>query len=161
GAYVLLEEIDRGAMGVVYKARQIKLKRVVALKIILAGEHSDEAELARFRAAAEAVARLQHPNVVQIFEVGEHVGRPFLALEFCPGGSLESKLDGTPMPPRKAARLVGRLARAVEAAHQGRVIHRDLKPANVLLARDGIPKVTDQHKRPVRNSCSRSEHNST
>jgi serine/threonine-protein kinase len=105
--------------------------------------HAGEAEQARFRREAEAIARLQHPNIVQIHEVGEHDGRPFFPLEFCPGGSLEQKLAGTPLPPAEAAALVGVLARAVHAAHQKGVVHRDLKPANVLLAEDGSPRVTD------------------
>jgi WD40 repeat protein/tRNA A-37 threonylcarbamoyl transferase component Bud32 len=141
--YEILGELGRGGMGVVYKARQIKLNRLVALKMILAGGHAGEAELTRFRAEAEAIARLQHPHIVQVYEVGEHDGRPFFSLEFCPGGSLAKKLAGTPLPPREAARLVETLARAVQAAHQANVVHRDLNPANVLLAGDGTPKVTD------------------
>ena len=92
---------------------------------------------------AEAIARLQHPNIVQVHEVGEHEGKPFFSLEFCAGGSLDRKLDGTPLPPREAAALVETLARAMQAAHEQRVIHRDLKPANVLLTEDGTPKITD------------------
>ncbi len=130
-------------MGVVYKARQTRLNRVVALKMILAGGHAGEADLARFRTEAEAVARLQHPNIVQIFEVGEQNGLPFFSLEFCASGSLDRKLNGTPLPAGEAAGLVQKLARAVQAAHEKGVIHRDLKPANVLLAEDGTPKVTD------------------
>jgi WD40 repeat protein len=141
--YEILGELGRGGMGVVYQARHLALNRVVALKMILAGGHAGEHELARFKTEAEAVARLQHPNIVQIHEVGEADGKPFFSLEFCPGGSLEKKLGGTPLPPRDAARLVEVLARAMEAAHQKGIIHRDLKPANVLLAEDGTPKVTD------------------
>ena len=141
--YEILGELGRGGMGVVYKARQIGLNRVVALKMILSGEHAGAEELARFRAEAEAVARLQHPNIVQIHEIAEHEGRPFFSMEFCPGGGLDRKLGGTPLPPVEAARLVETLARAVHAAHRQNVIHRDLKPANVLLAEDGTPKVTD------------------
>jgi tRNA A-37 threonylcarbamoyl transferase component Bud32 len=141
--YEILGELGRGGMGVVYKARQVKLNRVVALKMILAGGHAGEADLARFRTEAEAIARLQHPNIVQIHEVGEHEGKPFFSLEFCPGGSLEKRLDGTPLPPQDAARLVQALAGAMHAAHNANVIHRDLKPANVLLTADGTPKVTD------------------
>src|SRR5262249_13633914 len=120
-----------------------KADRLVALKMILAGSHASEEERQRFRTEVEAVARLSHPNIVQIFEVGEHQGNPFFSLEFCPGGRLDRKLAGTPLDPREAARQVEILARAVEAAHQAKVIHRDLKPANVLLAEDGTPKVTD------------------
>src|SRR5262249_39572512 len=131
--YDILAELGRGGMGVVYKARQTKLNRLVALKMILAGEHAGAAELARFRTEAEAIARLQHPNIVQVFEVREHDGKPFFSLEYCDGGSLAEKLNGTPLPPGEAARIVETLARAVHAAHQKGIVHRDLKPANVLL----------------------------
>jgi hypothetical protein len=140
--YEVLEELGRGGMGVVYKARQVALNRVVALKMILAGAHAGPADSARFKTEAEAVARLQHPHIVQIFEVGEHDGHPYFALEFL-GGGLDRQLAGTPRPPREAARLVELLARAVHAAHAKGVVHRDLKPANVLLAADGTPKLTD------------------
>jgi WD40 repeat protein len=141
--YEILTELGRGGMGVVYQARQIMLNRVVALKMVLGGGHADEANLARFRTEAEAVARLQHPNIVQVFEVGENGGLPFFSLEYCPGGSLDKKLSGTPLPPGEAAALVEQLAWAMHAAHTKGVLHRDLKPANVLLAEDGTPKVTD------------------
>jgi eukaryotic-like serine/threonine-protein kinase len=143
GPYELLEEVGRGAMGVVYRARQAGLERPVALKLVLAGGHATPEDLARFRAEAQAVARLQHPYIVQIHEVGEHEGLPFLALEFCPGGNLARKLDGTPLPPAEGARLIEQLARAVHAVHEQNVVHRDLKPANVLLGPDRTPKVTD------------------
>jgi serine/threonine-protein kinase len=149
GDFELLEELGRGGMGVVYRARQTKLDRVVALKMIRGGQ--DEAELARFRVEAEAIARLQHPNIVQLFEVGEHNGMPFFALEYCAGGSLEERLRGTALLPAEAAAVIAALARAMHAAHQHNVIHRDLKPANVLLAGGDAstpldqltPKVTD------------------
>jgi tRNA A-37 threonylcarbamoyl transferase component Bud32 len=141
--YEILAELGRGGMGVVYRARQTKLGRTVALKMILAGAHAGETDLARFRTEAEAIARLQHPNIVQVYEVGEHGGLPYFSLEFCVGGSLENKLGGTPLPPREAAALVEVLARAMQAAHDKGIIHRDLKPANVLLAEDGTPKITD------------------
>jgi serine/threonine-protein kinase len=141
--YEVLGTLGRGGMGVVYRVRQTRLGRVVAPKMILAGAHAGESELARFRTEAEAIARLQHPNIVQIHEVREHGGLPFFSLEFCGGGSLEKKLNGTPLPPREAAALVEVLARAMQAAHQKGVIHRDLKPANVLLAEDGTPKIAD------------------
>jgi serine/threonine protein kinase len=141
--YEILGELGRGGMGVVYKARQRKADRLVALKMILAGGHAGPDQLARFRTEAEAIARLQHSHVVQIFEVGEHQGLPFFSLEFCPGGSLDKKLAGTPLPPTKAAALVEKLARAMQAAHEAKILHRDLKLANVLLAADGAPKITD------------------
>jgi WD40 repeat protein/tRNA A-37 threonylcarbamoyl transferase component Bud32 len=141
--YEILAELGRGGMGVVYKARQLKANRTVALKMILSGAHAGTEARARFRTEAEAIARLQHPHIVQIHEVGEHEGLPYFSLEFCPGGSLEKKLAGTPLPPKEAVALVEALARGMQAAHERGVIHRDLKPANVLLAEDGTPKVTD------------------
>jgi WD40 repeat protein len=141
--FEVLATLGRGGMGVVYQARQTKLGRTVALKMILAGAHAAETELARFRTEAEAIARLQHPNIIQIYEVGEHGGLPYFSLEFCPAGSLEKKLAGTPLAAAEAAALVEALARAMEAAHKKGVVHRDLKPANVLLAEDGTPKITD------------------
>jgi tRNA A-37 threonylcarbamoyl transferase component Bud32 len=141
--YEILAELGRGGMGVVYKARQVRLNRLTALKMILAGRHAGELDLTRFRKEAEAVARLHHQNIVQIYEVGDHHGLPYLSLEYCAGGSLERKLRGTPMPPGEAAALVETLARAMQAAHDKGIIHRDLKPANVLLAEDGTAKVSD------------------
>jgi formylglycine-generating enzyme required for sulfatase activity len=141
--YEILEELGRGGMAVVYKARDLRLGRIVALKMILAGAHAGPAERARFRTEAEAIARVQHPDIVQIYEVGEHDGVPFLSLEFCPGGNLEQELAGTPLAAREAAAVLERLARAVAAAHAVGVVHRDLKPANVLLAVNGTPKITD------------------
>jgi hypothetical protein len=141
--YEILGELGRGGMGVVYKARQTGLCRVVALKMILSGAHAAADDLARFRTEAEAIARLQHPNIVQVHEVGEQDGRPFFSLEFCACGSLDRKLAGAPSLPKEAASLVETLAQAMHAAHQKGVVHRDLKPANVLLAEDGTPKITD------------------
>jgi serine/threonine-protein kinase len=141
--YEIIEELGRGGMGVVYKARHTALKRTVALKMILAGAHAGPAELARFKAEAEAVAHLLHPNIVQIYDVGERAGMPYFSLEFVDGGSLADKLDGKPWPDRPAAELVETLAHAVNYAHKQGVIHRDLKPANVLLTPAGVPKITD------------------
>src|SRR5438105_895230 len=141
--YAIEAVLGRGGMGVVYKARHQSLKRTVALKMVLAGAHAGPRELARFRIEAEAVARLQHPNIVQIHEVGQAGGHPYCALEFVEGGTLASKLDGKPMPAREAAALVEALARAMQLAHSRNVVHRDLKPANVLLTADGTPKITD------------------
>jgi tRNA A-37 threonylcarbamoyl transferase component Bud32 len=143
GDYVILQVLGRGGMGIVFQAREQKLNRVVALKMILTGEHAGDHEVARFRTEAEAIARLQHPNIVQVFEVGEHRGKSFLSLEYCAGGSLEKKLRGQPLPPGQAAQLVETLARAMQAAHEHQIIHRDLKPANILLSAEGTPKITD------------------
>jgi serine/threonine protein kinase len=141
--YEILGELGRGGMGVVYKARQISLKRLVALKMILAGEHASPEHLARFRTEAEAVARVQHPHIVQIHEIAESNGHPFMALEFVEGKPLDKHLAGKPSDPLEAVRLVETLARAVHAAHERGIIHRDLKPANILLTADGQPKITD------------------
>jgi eukaryotic-like serine/threonine-protein kinase len=141
--YELLAELGRGGMGVVYKAHHKNLNRVVALKMILAGSYAAPLELQRFRQEAEAVARLQHPNIVQVHEVGAHAGLSYLALEYVDGGSLAQKTAGIPQPPRDAARLVELLARAVHHAHQNGIVHRDLTPGNVLLTADGAPKLTD------------------
>jgi serine/threonine protein kinase/tetratricopeptide (TPR) repeat protein len=135
--YESLGVLGQGGMGVVYKARQVKLNRVVALKMLRAGAGVGPEEFGRFRREADALARHQHPNVVQIFEVGEQEGRPYLVLEFVEGGSLAQALNGSPQPPREAAQLVETLARAVHYAHQQGIVHRDLKPANVLLASGG------------------------
>ena len=141
--YEILSELGRGGMGVVYKAHQKSLNRIVALKMILAGSHATEAELARFLGEAEAVARVQHVNIVQIYEVGRHADRPFFTLEFVSGGSLARKLADGPLTGRAAAGLVEQLARGMAFAHSRGVVHRDLKPANVLLGEDGVAKVTD------------------
>jgi serine/threonine protein kinase len=122
---------------------EIGLNRTVALKMILAGGHASAADLDRFRTEAEAVARLLHPNIVQVYETGTHAGLPYFSLEFCPGGSLDRKLDGTPWEPSAAAALIETLARAIQHAHDHGIVHRDLKPGNILLAADGTTKVTD------------------
>jgi tetratricopeptide (TPR) repeat protein len=141
--YELLREVGRGGMGVVYQARHRALKRTVALKMILAGGHAGDAERQRFCAEAEAVARLSHPNIVQVYEVGESDGLPFCALEYVAGDTLARRLGEGPLPPREAARLAADLAGAMHLAHSRNVVHRDLKPANVLLAEGGTPKITD------------------
>jgi formylglycine-generating enzyme required for sulfatase activity len=145
--YEVLSVLGQGGMGVVYRARQHKLDRIVALKMIhrLSAVFPQDrtALLERLRSEAEALARLQHPDIVQIFELGECDGLPFLALEYVPGGSLAGKLAGTPQPADQAAALVQRLARAMHAAHQCGVLHRDLKPDNILLTADGSPKIGD------------------
>jgi eukaryotic-like serine/threonine-protein kinase len=131
--YEILGELGRGGMGVVYQARHLSLNRIVALKMILSGPFSSSQERVRFRQDALMLARLQHANIVQIYDVGEHQGLPYFSLEFMQGGSLAERLNGTPLPARQAAELVETLARAVHHAHHQGIIHRDLKPANVLL----------------------------
>jgi WD40 repeat protein len=151
--YEILGTLGQGGMAVVYRARQVSLNRPVALKMILAGAYAGARERARFRREAEAAARLRHPNLVQVYEVGEHDGRPFLTLEFVEGGSLAASLQLMPQPVRPSAELLEAVARAMHHAHQCGIVHRDLKPANVLLApkanaqsleiSDFDPKVTD------------------
>jgi tetratricopeptide (TPR) repeat protein len=130
--YELLAELGHGGMGVVYKARQKSLGRIVALKMIRAGVHAGPDLLVRFHIEAEALASLQHPNIVQVHEVGEHEGCPFMAMEFLDGGTLDDRLGGQPQPPRQAAELTETLARAMHTAHLRGIVHRDLKPANIL-----------------------------
>ena len=141
--FEIIEELGRGGMGVVYKARQVSLNRFVALKMILAGPYAGAEQLARFRLEAEAVAALQHPNIVQIHEIGSHAGHAYLALEYVGGDTLARYCAGQPLPPMRAANLVETLARAVHYAHQHGIVHRDLKPSNVLLTETGKPKITD------------------
>ena len=141
--YEILGELGRGGMGVVYRARQIRLNRPCALKMILGGAHANEEAAIRFLAEAEAIARLQHPNVVQIHHVGVADGLPFFELEYVDGGSLDRRLNGTPWPVRRAAELIESVAHGVTEAHRLGIVHRDLKPGNVLLAADGTPKITD------------------
>jgi serine/threonine-protein kinase len=138
GPYRLDEEIGRGGMGVVYRAWDTQLNRLVAVKMIRTPSWATPEALARFRAEAVAAARLQHPNIVQVFETGEHAGRPYVVLEYAAGGNLAQLLTGRPVRPTDAAALVETLARAVHYAHQRGVIHRDLKPANILVVSGGV-----------------------
>jgi len=140
--YEILSELGRGGMGVVYRARQVRANRDVALKMILSGNQAGTIEVARFQIEAEAVARLQHPNIVAVYEVGEYDGRPYFSMEYCSSGSLAST-GGQPMPPRTAAELLLKICRGVAAAHDAGIVHRDLKPGNILITADGTPKVSD------------------
>jgi WD40 repeat protein/serine/threonine protein kinase len=134
GEYDILAEVGRGGMGVVYQARHRRLRRLAAVKMVLAGEFASSTQELRFRLEAELAARVQHPNIVQVYEIGSYEGRPFLALEWVEGGSLANRLHGEPWPPGEAARLIETLARAIHVAHGEGIVHRDLKPANVLLS---------------------------
>ncbi|WP_422927789.1 protein kinase domain-containing protein [Singulisphaera sp. PoT] len=139
----LIEEIGRGGMGVVYKARQVSLGRVVALKMILAGSHAEPSQRRRFVTEAEVIARLQHPNILQIHDVGERDGLPCLILEYVEGMNLAEWQRENRPDPAWAAGLVETLALAIHHAHRKGIVHRDLKPANVLISRDGSPKISD------------------
>lgn len=152
--YQILGELGRGGMGVVYRALQTSRNRLVALKMILSGRGAGFFDLARFRVEAEAVACLQHPNIIRIHDVGVHGGCPYFALEFAEGGSLARPAQGRTHPPRWAAEVVWNLAQAIQLAHNRGILHRDLKPANVLLMADGTPKISDfglaKFERPIR-----------
>jgi len=141
--YAIESVLGRGGVGVVYKARQLSLGRMVALKMLLAGPYAGPHERLRFQREAEAIAALHHANIVQVYDVGEHEGRLYFTMEFLEGGSLAQKIRGVPQPAREAAGLVSTLARAVQAAHQAGIVHRDLKPGNVLLTMDSTPKLSD------------------
>jgi eukaryotic-like serine/threonine-protein kinase len=141
--FEILSELGHGGMGIVYKARHLRLKRLVALKVIRYGRHRNPEDLARFQIEAEVVARLNHPNIVRIYEIGKASRVPFVALELLEGGTLKDRLAGAPQPLRESAALLARLARAVHAAHVAGVLHRDIKPSNVLFDRDGTPKIAD------------------
>src|SRR6516165_7766961 len=135
--------LGRGGMGIVYKARHLRLKRSVALKMLITGAYAGPRERARFQREAESVAGLRHANIVQVYDVGEHEGWPYFTMELLEGGSLAQALACTPQPARQAAALVATLAEAMQVAHRGGIVHRDLKPANILLTNDGTPKIAD------------------
>jgi WD40 repeat protein/predicted Ser/Thr protein kinase len=143
GDYELLAEVGRGGTGLVFRARQRSLNRIVALKVLLTGRFSDDAARRRFRLEAESAAGVQHPGIVVIHEIGEAEGHPFLTMDFVNGPNLAELCDGRPLPARTAARHLRDIARAVQAAHAAGVLHRDLKPSNILVDADQRPRVTD------------------
>ena len=143
GDYELLEEIAHGGMGVVYRARQISLNRIVAVKMLLFGQFAGKAAFDRFRAEAETAARLQHPNIVAIHEIGETDGQPYFSMDYVAGRNLADLVRDRPLPARQAAGYVRKIAQAVHYAHTQGVLHRDLKPANVLIDESDEPRITD------------------
>ncbi len=158
--YDVEAEIGRGGMGVVYRVRQHSSGRVLALKMLLQGRHASFLELVRFRIEIEALACLDHPNIVKIRHVGIYSGYPYFALDYAERGSLKKAIAGSPQQPRWSAELVRTLALAVQHAHARSMLHRDLKPANILLTQDGVPKISDfglvkfsDPMREVRDSC--------
>ncbi len=160
--YELQEEIGRGAIGIVYRAWDSQLKRVVAIKRLRAGVDAPQSEVARFRQEAEAIARVRHPNIVQIYDIAELEGLPCLTMEYCAGGSLAEQIQGAPLRPRLAAQLVLQISDGIAAAHACEIIHRDLKPANVLLQGPIVDRVTSESTfRDAPRSTSFSESSST
>src|SRR5215471_12542732 len=143
GDYELIEEIARGGMGVVYKARQVSLNRVCALKLILSGQFASKQEVLRFRGEAEAAANLRHPNIVAIYETGECEGQHYFSMDYVAGRNLAEIVHDGPLAPQRAARYVKIIAEAVHYAHEHGVLHRDLKPSNVLIDATDQPRVTD------------------
>src|SRR5262245_23736327 len=143
GDYELLEEIARGGMGVVYKGRQVSLNRMVAVKMILAGQLASAADVQRFRAEAESAARLQHPSIVAIHEIGHHDGQCYFSMDYVAGQNLAEFVGQKPLPPNQAAKYLKTVAEAIHYAHQQRILHRDLKPSNILIDRSDQPRVTD------------------
>jgi WD40 repeat protein/tRNA A-37 threonylcarbamoyl transferase component Bud32 len=143
GDYELLEEIARGGMGVVYKARQVSLNRIVAVKMILSGQLASAADVQRFRAEAESAARLQHPGIVAIHEIGQHDGQHFFSMDYVEGQNLAEFVGQKPLPPKQAAKYLKTVAEAIHYAHEHGILHRDLKPSNILIAQSGQPRVTD------------------
>ena len=143
GDYELLEEIARGGMGIVYKARQRSLNRIVAVKVMLPGQFAQPAAVQRFQTEAEVVANLQHPNIVAIHEVGVHAGQHYFSMDYVEGRTLAELVRERPLPPRRAAAYLKIIAEAVHYAHQHGVLHRDLKPSNVLIDASDQPRITD------------------
>src|SRR5882724_3565099 len=143
GDYELLEEIGRGGQGVVYRARQKSLNRIVALKVIGFGQWATQAHLKRFRREAESAANLDHPCIVPIYDVGEREGSCYFSMKFIDGGQLDEVAKRTPISTRNAAELIAKLARTVHHAHEHGILHRDIKPGNILLDRRGEPHLTD------------------
>lgn len=143
GGYELLEELGRGGMGVVYRARQPQLDRTVALKMVLRGPLATAEDLSRLRSEAAAAARLDHPAIVPVYEVGECEGQPYFSMQLIEGHTLSARLADGPLPPRQAAELLLEVARAIHVAHQSGLLHRDIKPSNILIDAAGRPHVTD------------------
>ena len=143
GDYELLEEIGRGGQGVVFRARQKGLNRIVALKVIRLGQWASKAHLKRFRLEAEAAAKLEHPGIVPIHEVGERDGSCYFSMKFVEGGQLDEVARREPMPIRRAVELIAKVARTIHYAHEHGILHRDIKPGNILLDAKGEPHLTD------------------